>query len=71
MKKIKAKIKYIQLNVGFWTLEADGKKYEVLRMPPQLKQDGETTYVWIEEVPDVTTVNMYGTPVKIRGFETV
>ncbi len=69
--KITATIRYVPINMGFWALEAEGKKYEVLNMPPQLMQDGAKTVVWIKVLQGVVSHNMYGAPVQILGFETV
>ncbi len=70
MKKIKARIRFINLNMGFWTLESNENKYEVVNMPAQLKNDGDQTVVWINELKGQASINMYGTLVKIVGFET-
>ncbi len=70
MKRITATVRYIQINMGFWALDANGQKYEVLNMPPQLQQDGKKTRVWIQEKKGMASIHMYGTPAIILGFET-
>lgn len=72
MQKVIGKVKYVNLNMGFWSLEGrDGKKYEILNMPEQLKEDGQKIEIWIEERNNVSTMNMYGTPAMIVGFTTM
>ena len=67
---ITGKIVYKNLGIGFWGIEGfDGKEYRPVNMPEQLKTPGKTVTVSAKPVEDMS-VFMWGTAVKVLGFET-
>jgi len=70
MKRIKGKVKYVDLNTGFWSLiDEQGNNYEPVNMPEDMKRDGAIFSVEIKEIKDATSRNMFGIIVKILDFK--
>ena len=69
--EIKGTVKYIDLEIGFWGIEAtNGEKYIPVNMPEQLKNQGREVEITAELTPDIAGVHMWGTYIKILSFET-
>jgi len=69
--KIKGKVKYQELEGGFWSIIGDdGKEYAPIHMPEQLKLEGAKVKVLASEF-DGMTMNMWGTPIVIKSFHTL
>lgn len=70
MIHIKGKAKYVNLEMGFWGIEAmNGKKYMPINMPEQLKTNGATVECKAVVV-EMDTFTQWGEVVKIISFET-
>ncbi|MEL6925439.1 MAG: hypothetical protein AAFO94_15430 [Bacteroidota bacterium] len=71
-KKIKGKVVYQNLGIGFWGIVADnGTEYRPINMPEQLKYEGKSVSVHIAEVEEEMSMFMWGTPVRIVSFRTM
>jgi len=69
---IKGVSKYYDLEGGFWGIETtSGKKFLPIIFPEQLKVDGAEIFCSLKVMDDVTTMQMWGTPVKITSFHTL
>jgi len=69
--KITGKVVYQNIGPGVWGIAGnDGKNYEPVNMPEQLKYEGRKVSVRAKEV-DSFSMFMWGTPVKIIAFHTV
>lgn len=72
MTNIKGKVVYQNLGTGFWGIEeSNGNKWLPINMPEQLKYEGKKVSVSIKEVKADASTFMWGTLVKIVGFQTL
>ncbi len=71
-QKIKGKVVFQNLETGFWgIIGEDGREWRPVKMPEQLKHEGKTVEVTVEEADEDVSVFMWGTPVKIISFSTL
>jgi len=69
--RIKGKVVYQNLEMGFWGIVAsNGKKYRPVNMPEQLKTEGAEVSLIVKEVDEMSFI-MWGTPVRIVSFHTL
>lgn len=69
--RITGKVVYQNLNGGFWGIVANnGNEYLPINMPEQLKKEGATVAVQLQEV-DMMSMYMWGTTVRIISFHTL
>jgi hypothetical protein len=69
--KIKGTSKYVDLGSGFWGIETkDGKKYQPIPMPEQLKLEGHEVECSAVKI-DAMNMFMWGETVKIVSFKTI
>ncbi len=72
VRTIEGKVVFEPIEMGVWGIEgADGKRYEPLQMPEQLKMPGRKVKVKVRLRPDTATVRMWGIPVEIIAFHTL
>lgn len=70
--KIKGKVVYQNLEMGFWGIEdAKGNQWRPIKMPEQLKHDGKEVEVKARKVEEGMSMIMWGTPIEIIAFETL
>lgn len=64
-------IVYKDIEGGFWgMITEDGKQYLPMEFPEQLKHEGRSVAVTLQEI-DVMTSMSWGIPVEIVSFSTV
>lgn len=69
--QIKGKITFQQIGAGFWGIIDDsGNQWLPINLPEQLKKEGANVDLAVEKA-DVMTVQMWGTPVRIRSWHTL
>ena len=68
--RVHGKVKFLDIEGGFWGIESDNKKYLVLDMPEQLKCHGMTVDCTLRSAEDIVSIFAWGTPVYIHGFKT-
>ena len=56
---------------GFWGIESNGKKYEPINMPEQLKTHGARVKIKAQTLEGASSMNMWGTIIRITSFETL
>lgn len=70
--KIKGTVSYQNLGPGFWgVIGKGGEKWRPVNMPEQLKQEGAEVELKINTLKDQNSLFMWGTAVKITGFQTL
>ena len=70
-KTVTGKIVYKNLGPGCWGIvENNGTEWRIVDMPEQLKYEGKTTTVTLEEVNEDFSVFMWGTPASVITFST-
>jgi hypothetical protein len=70
--KIKGKVVYQDLGLGFWGIEDNkGNQWRPVKMPEQLKHVGKEVQVTAREVDEDMSMFMWGTAIEITAFETL
>ena len=70
--KIKGKVVYQNLGMGFWGIEdTKGNQWRPVQMPEQLKHEGKEVQIQARKVEDEASMFMWGTPIKVISFETL
>lgn len=70
--KIKGKVVYQNLGLGFWGIEdAKGNQWRPVNMPDQLKHEGKEVEIKAQKVKEDMSIFMWGTPIKVVSFETL
>lgn len=71
-KSVSGKVVYQEIGPGFWgIIDRQGNEWRPVNMPNQLKYPGKEVQVKIREVKEDMSVFMWGTAVRIVGFEVV
>lgn len=70
--KIKGKVVYQDLGLGFWGIvDEKGQEWRPVNMPEQLKHKGKVVSITASKVEDDMSMFMWGTAIKIDSFETL
>jgi len=69
-KRIQGIVKYIDLEGGFWGIEADDN-FLAINFPEQLKSNGASISCVIDTDIDIMTMYSWGTVCKIISFSTL
>lgn len=70
--KIKGKVVYQNLEMGFWGIEDHkGNQWRPVKMPEQLKHEGKEVEIKARKVNEDASLFMWGTPIEIIAFETM
>ena len=70
--KIKGKVVYQNLEMGFWGIEdAKGNQWRPIHMPEQLKYEGKEVMIKARKVDEDVSFIMWGTPIEVISFETL
>ena len=68
--QVRGTIEYKTLGAGAWTLvRDDGKTYELLQPPDQLKQDNLSVIIDGNVRNDIMTIAMIGDVLEINSFQ--
>lgn len=69
-RQITGTIRYIDLAGGFYGIVTDdGARLDPMDLPAEFRQDGLRVRARIEPVPDVVTIRMWGTVVRVLAIE--
>ena len=67
--QIEGTSKYYQLEGGFWGIESDeGKRYLPIIFPESLKKDGARVSCSLKIMDGISTMQMWGLPVRITAL---
>ena len=70
--KIKGKIVYQNLGMGFWGIVGnDGREWLPINMPEQLKTSGAEVQVVAKKVEEDMSMHMWGEAIRIISFQTL
>ena len=71
MKTIKGTVVYKNIGPGCWGIVDDnGGEWRPVNMPSQLRKEGRVAIVRASVIDEGFSIFMWGTPVKIVGFNT-
>ncbi len=71
MKIIQGKVVYQNIGPGFWgIIDQLGGEWRPVNLPEQLKKEGKSIRVTIQETGEEMSVFMWGKAVRIVGFHT-
>ncbi|GAA0356093.1 hypothetical protein GCM10009092_20430 [Bowmanella denitrificans] len=68
--KFTGTVKYKSFEGGFYAIDtADGGKYHPMGLSQEHRRDGLIVEVEAQTVPDLLTIQQYGTPIKILSIK--
>jgi hypothetical protein len=70
--KIKGKVTFQNLGVGFWgIIDDEGQKWRPLKMPRKLQKEGLEVEIEAEESANQMSVFMWGKAIEIKSHKTL
>lgn len=70
--KIKGTVTYQNLSGGFWgIIDAEGNKWKPQEMPKALQKEGLSVEIDAEKVAGGISIFMWGTTIKVSGFNII